>query len=69
MNALHVFAAEAMVVGNKQIDARRRCARELKCIWSLDRAIQAKAVTAELYTGPWANVGSPEQLDELNAPA
>lgn len=35
--------------------------------FSLDRAIEARAVTAELYTGPWANVGSPEQLDELNA--
>ncbi len=35
--------------------------------FSLDRAIQARAVTAELYTGPWANVGTPEQLDELNA--
>ncbi|ANH70022.1 N-acetylmuramate alpha-1-phosphate uridylyltransferase MurU [Mitsuaria sp. 7] len=34
---------------------------------SLDRAIHARAVTAELYTGPWANVGSPEQLEELNA--
>ncbi|MDH0863569.1 nucleotidyltransferase family protein [Mitsuaria sp. GD03876] len=34
---------------------------------SLDRAIHARAVTAEHYTGPWANVGSPEQLDELNA--
>jgi len=34
---------------------------------SLDRAIHARAVTAELYTGPWANVGSPEQLDEINA--
>ena len=33
---------------------------------SLDRAIQARAVTAELYTGPWANVGSPDQLEELN---
>jgi len=35
--------------------------------FSLDRAIKARAVTAELYTGPWANVGSPEQLEELNA--
>ncbi|WP_431260277.1 N-acetylmuramate alpha-1-phosphate uridylyltransferase MurU [Roseateles chitinivorans] len=34
---------------------------------SLDRAINARAVTAELYTGPWANVGAPEQLEELNA--
>ncbi|WP_377159490.1 N-acetylmuramate alpha-1-phosphate uridylyltransferase MurU [Roseateles sp. UC29_93] len=33
---------------------------------SLDRAIGARAVTAELYPGPWANVGSPEQLEELN---
>ncbi|WP_416760444.1 N-acetylmuramate alpha-1-phosphate uridylyltransferase MurU [Roseateles sp. So40a] len=35
--------------------------------FSLDRAIAARAVTAELYTGPWANVGAPEQLAELNA--
>jgi MurNAc alpha-1-phosphate uridylyltransferase len=34
---------------------------------SLDRAISARSVTAELYTGPWVNVGSSEQLDELNA--
>ncbi len=34
--------------------------------FSLDRAIAARAVTAELYTGPWANVGAPEQLAELN---
>jgi MurNAc alpha-1-phosphate uridylyltransferase len=33
---------------------------------SLDRAISARSVTAELYTGPWVNVGSPEQLEELN---
>ncbi|WP_431048973.1 N-acetylmuramate alpha-1-phosphate uridylyltransferase MurU [Roseateles sp. L2-2] len=36
---------------------------------SLDRAINARAVTAELYTGPWANVGAPEQLEELNGQA
>jgi len=35
--------------------------------YSLDRAIQARAVTAELYTGPWANVGTPAQLQALNA--
>ncbi|WP_354005384.1 N-acetylmuramate alpha-1-phosphate uridylyltransferase MurU [Roseateles amylovorans] len=33
---------------------------------SLDRAIRARAVTAELYEGAWANVGSPEQLGLLN---
>ncbi len=35
--------------------------------FSLDRAIAARAVTAELYTGPWANVGTPAQLESLNA--
>lgn len=35
--------------------------------FSLDRAIAARAVTAELYEGPWVNVGAPDQLDELNA--
>ena len=34
---------------------------------ALDRAIAARAVTAEVYTGPWVNVGSVEQLEELNA--
>lgn len=34
--------------------------------FSLDRAIAARAVTAELYTGPWANVGTPAQLEALN---
>ncbi len=34
---------------------------------SLDRAIQARAVTAEMYDGPWVNVGAPDQLAALNA--
>lgn len=34
---------------------------------ALDRAIAARRVGAELYEGPWWNVGSPEQLDDINA--
>lgn len=34
---------------------------------ALDRAIAARAVSAEIYEGPWVNVGSVEQLEELNA--
>lgn len=33
---------------------------------ALDRAISARAVTAELYEGEWVNVGAPDQLAELN---
>ncbi|MBO9686728.1 MAG: nucleotidyltransferase family protein [Mitsuaria chitosanitabida] len=34
---------------------------------ALDRAIAARAVSAEIYEGPWVNVGSVDQLEELNA--
>ncbi len=34
----------------------------------LRRAIDAGRVSAELYTGPWTDVGTPERLMELNAP-
>ncbi|OWQ85249.1 mannose-1-phosphate guanylyltransferase [Roseateles aquatilis] len=34
---------------------------------ALDRAIQARAVTVDLYDGAWANVGTAEQLEEINA--
>ena len=33
----------------------------------LRTAIEAGRVSAELYTGPWADVGTPERLAELNA--
>lgn len=33
----------------------------------LRKAIDAGRVTAELYTGPWTDVGTPERLKELNA--
>jgi MurNAc alpha-1-phosphate uridylyltransferase len=33
----------------------------------LRRAIDAGRVSAELYTGPWVDVGTPERLEELNA--
>jgi len=33
----------------------------------LRRAIDAKRVSAELYAGPWADVGTPERLAALNA--
>jgi N-acetyl-alpha-D-muramate 1-phosphate uridylyltransferase len=33
----------------------------------LRRAIDAGRVSAELYTGPWTDVGTPERLQELNA--
>jgi MurNAc alpha-1-phosphate uridylyltransferase len=32
----------------------------------LRRAIDAGLVSAELYTGPWVDVGTPERLQELN---
>jgi N-acetyl-alpha-D-muramate 1-phosphate uridylyltransferase len=32
----------------------------------LRRAMDARRVSAELYHGPWADVGTPERLDELN---
>ncbi len=32
----------------------------------LRRAMDAQRVSAELYHGPWADVGTPERLDELN---
>ena len=34
---------------------------------ALDRAIAARAVSAEIYEGPWVNVGAVDQLEELNA--
>lgn len=34
---------------------------------ALDRAIAARRVGATLYEGPWANIGSPDQLAEINA--
>ncbi len=34
----------------------------------LRKAMDAGRVTAELYTGPWTDVGTPERLAELNAP-
>ncbi|HEX5783206.1 MAG TPA: nucleotidyltransferase family protein [Burkholderiaceae bacterium] len=33
----------------------------------LRRAMDAGRVTAELYTGPWTDVGTPERLAQLNA--
>jgi MurNAc alpha-1-phosphate uridylyltransferase len=30
--------------------------------------IEQKRVGGEIYEGPWVNVGTVEQLDELNAP-
>jgi MurNAc alpha-1-phosphate uridylyltransferase len=33
----------------------------------LRRAMDAGRVSAELYTGPWTDVGTPERLAELNA--
>jgi MurNAc alpha-1-phosphate uridylyltransferase len=33
----------------------------------LRKAMDAGRVTAELYTGPWTDVGTPERLAELNA--
>ena len=35
----------------------------------LRRAMDAGRVSAELYHGPWTDVGTPERLAELNAPA
>ncbi|HEV8315112.1 MAG TPA: nucleotidyltransferase family protein [Burkholderiaceae bacterium] len=32
----------------------------------LDAAIGRRRITAELYTGPWTDVGTPERLAELN---
>ena len=34
----------------------------------LRRAMDANRVSAELYTGPWTDVGTPERLAELNLP-
>ncbi|MDO9236454.1 MAG: nucleotidyltransferase family protein [Aquabacterium sp.] len=34
----------------------------------LDRAIDAGRLTAQVYTGPWVDVGTPERLAQLNAP-
>ena len=34
----------------------------------LRQAMDAGRVTAEIYTGPWTDVGTPERLDELNGP-
>jgi len=33
----------------------------------LRRAMDNQQVTAEIYTGPWADVGTPQRLAELNA--
>jgi MurNAc alpha-1-phosphate uridylyltransferase len=35
----------------------------------LQRAIRAGQLRGELYSGPWVDVGSPERLAALNAPA
>ena len=35
----------------------------------LRRAMDAGRVSAELYTGPWTDVGTPERLAQLNDPA
>ena len=35
----------------------------------LRKAMEAGRVSAELYTGDWTDVGTPERLAELNAPA
>ena len=32
----------------------------------LRRAMEAGQVSAEIYTGPWVDVGTPERLEELN---
>lgn len=34
---------------------------------ALDHGIELGRITAELYDGPWINVGTPEQLEALNA--
>ncbi|MDI4634866.1 nucleotidyltransferase family protein [Pelomonas sp. V22] len=34
---------------------------------ALDHGIALGRITAEMYTGPWVNVGTPEQLAALNA--
>jgi MurNAc alpha-1-phosphate uridylyltransferase len=34
----------------------------------LRAAMDNQQITAELYTGPWTDVGTPERLAQLNTP-